>query len=76
MDVGENFGYSGDANPDLLEQTEVEDKTDKSEVIQKLFSSFITDPWAEYENKKARRLQGDTVTADTAKKLYNPVICV
>ena len=71
MDVGENFGYSGDANADILEKTETEDKTDKSQVIQKLFSSFFTDPWAEYENKRGRRLQGSS-----AKKLYNPVICV
>ena len=33
MDVGENFGYSGDTNSDILEQTAVDDKTDKTQVI-------------------------------------------
>lgn len=42
LDVGDDFSFGFDANQDVLDATQVADNTDRSQVIQKLYSAFLT----------------------------------
>lgn len=80
LDVGDDFSFGFDTNDDILEATQVEDNTDRTQVIQKLFSafSFGADPWSQRNNPSRnsgrRRLQ--EANAAGGKKLFNPVLCI
>jgi len=75
LDVGDDFTFAYDTNQDVITATAVPDQTDKSAVIQKLFSAFYSDPWADRSNpSRGRRLQDTGAT--NSKKLFNPVLCI
>ena len=44
MDVGEDMSFSYETNQDVLDAAGVEEQTDRTQVVQKLFT-FFEDPW-------------------------------
>ena len=75
MDVGDDFSFGFDTNEDILLATQIEEQTDKSTVIQKLFiADLFTDPWAGRDNpgrstsdnrrRRARALQDGVDVVD------------
>ena len=74
MDVGDNFSFDYSVNDDLLDLANVDDKTDRSEVQQKLFLGMpSTRPFANSDDpgRNRRSLQSGKST-----KLFNPIMCL
>jgi len=51
--VDDDFSFGYDANTDVLDAVQIEDNTDRSQVIQKLYSAFnfFEDPWSKRSNR-------------------------